>query len=106
MKFYLDEHIDPVIGDLLEDNGHNVTRTTENELGLSDKEHVQRALEEKCLVITMDDDFLRIASEENDFPGIVFVTGYYKPKKIAESIDSKVGGLTVGQTKDSVIYVP
>jgi len=68
MKFYLDEHIDPVIGDLLEDKGHNVNRTTENELGLSDREHVQKALENESIIVTMDDDFLKIANKADHIP--------------------------------------
>lgn len=106
MKFYLDEHIDPVVGELLEDKGHSVTRTTENELGLSDREHVQRALRDKSVLVTMDDDFLSLADSVDSFPGVFFITGYYKPKKIAESIDSSVEDLTVEQMKNSVIYIP
>lgn len=105
MKFYSDEHIDPIIGDLLEEKGHEVTRTNENELGLSDQEHVQKALKNESILITMDDDFLKIASKTDNIPGVVFITGYYEPKKIARSIDSKVGDLTAEQLKNSTIYV-
>ena len=106
MKFYLDEHIDPVIGDLLEGKGHEVTRTTENELGLSDQEHIQKALKDKSVLITMDDDFLKIAGKTDNIPGVIFVTGYYEPKEIAKSIDSQVGDLTAEELKNAIIYVP
>lgn len=106
MKFYLDEHIDPVIGDLLEKQGHSVTRTTENELGLSDREHVRKALESQSIIITMDDDFLKIANNADHIPGIVFITGYYEPKKIVDSIDSRFENLTVDQLRNSTVYVP
>lgn len=64
VKFYLDEHVHPAVADGLRRRGVDVwTAQQANMLGAADKEHLELARQERRVVFTQDDDFLKLHSE-------------------------------------------
>lgn len=75
IRFHLDEHVDPAIATALRRAGIDVTTTIEAGLRTkNDEAHLQFARAEKRVLVTRDQDFLRIASQVSDHVGIVFYT--------------------------------
>ena len=73
IRFHLDEHIDPAIALGLRRHGIDVTTTVEVRLRTqSDELQLEFACQEQCVIVTHDDDFLRIASRTNKHPGIAY----------------------------------
>lgn len=73
IQFHLDENVDPVIAAALRRYGVDVTTTSE--VGLrtaSDEAHLAFAKRENRVIVTHDDDFLRMASKIWDHPGIAY----------------------------------
>jgi uncharacterized protein with PIN domain len=64
IRFHLDEHVDPAIATALRRAG--IDATTTNEAGLrtqDDVAHLRFARDEGRVIVTRDQDFLRLASE-------------------------------------------
>lgn len=73
IRFHLDEHIDPNIARALRRYGINVTTTIDAGLRTkSDELHLAFIREEQRVMVTHDDDFLIMASNTTDYPGIVY----------------------------------
>ena len=73
IRFHLDEHIDSNIARGLRRYGIDVTTTVD--VGLrtkSDESHLAFIREEQRVILTHDDDFLIMASDTSDYPGIVY----------------------------------
>lgn len=85
MKFYLDEHIDPEVGKLLEEEGFEVFYMSEEGLGRSDSFHLDHPVEIDAVIITRDSDFLKLGSEQKH-NGIFQLTGFPKPEKVLEEL--------------------
>ena len=66
MKLLIDENISPKTAEFLESQGHDVKSVRETDLGASDKEVVELALEEGRTIITLDDDFGEIYYFSNE----------------------------------------
>lgn len=47
-----------------------------NKVGVTDEEHLAFALAERRVVVTQDDDFLRLASPGKDHAGIIYAPQY------------------------------
>ncbi|MFB6216904.1 MAG: DUF5615 family PIN-like protein [Candidatus Aenigmatarchaeota archaeon] len=103
MKIWLDEHIDPVVAGILEAREFDVS-VSEEERGKPDDFHFERALEQDFAIVTMDDDFLKLASER-DAPAIIKVGSYYEPSKIADLIEEELRRLEQEEMENSVIYI-
>jgi predicted nuclease of predicted toxin-antitoxin system len=73
IRFHLDENVNPVITQALRRYGIDVTTTADAGI-LSSPDNIQFdfALRENRVIVTDDDDFLRIASFEYEHPGITF----------------------------------
>jgi predicted nuclease of predicted toxin-antitoxin system len=87
IRFHLDEHVDPAIATALHRAGINVTTT--NEAGLrtrDDQSHLNFARSEKRVIVTRDQDFLRLASGALDHSGIVFYTAHQSIREIIEGL--------------------
>lgn len=73
MRFHLDEHLDPAIAVALRRDNIDVTTTSEAGLLAADDgkqlDYCQRA---GRIMVTMDADFLRLASAGAEHPGIVY----------------------------------
>lgn len=85
MKFYLDEHIDPELGLLLEEEGFEVFYMSEEGLGKSDSFHLNHAVELEAVIVTRDTDFLKLASKQ-EHNGIFQLTGFPRPEKVLEEL--------------------
>jgi len=91
IRFHLDEQVQSVIARELLRRGIDVTTTVE--VGLrtqSDEAQLDFICQQKRVLFTQDDDFLRIASLTNNHPGIAYC---------------KQGTRSVGQIIDSLILI-
>lgn len=71
--FHLDEHIHPAVAEALRRHGVDVTTT--NEVGLrtgEDDAQLAFVRSERRVLVTGDTDFLRLARQDRDHPGIAF----------------------------------
>lgn len=87
IRFHFDEHVDPAIATALRRVGINVTTTIQ--VGLrakSDDAHFQFAQNERRVVVTRDQDFLRVASKVSGHCGIVFFTASQSMREIIEGL--------------------
>jgi predicted nuclease of predicted toxin-antitoxin system len=87
IRFHLDEHVDPAIATALRRAGIDVTTT--NEAGLRtkhDEAHLHFARAEGRVIVTRDQDFLRIAGGAPDHAGIVFYTANQSMREIIEGL--------------------
>ena len=89
IRFHLDENVDPIIAGALRRHGIDVTTTVEAGLRTaSDKEHLQFARQERRVIVTHDDDFLRMASKDQEHPGIAYC--HLEARTIGEIIRSLI----------------
>jgi len=73
IRFHLDENVNPVIAAALRRHGIDVTTTIEMNLRTaSDEEQLEFIRAEGHVLVTHDTDFLRIASQTDNHPGIAF----------------------------------
>jgi len=87
IRFHLDEHVDPAIATALRRAGIDVTTT--NEAGLrtkNDKAHLEFARAEARVIVTRDQDFLRLSSGAPDHSGVVFYTANQSLREIIEGL--------------------
>ena len=74
VQFYLDEHIPSAGAEGLRYRGVGVLTLDEaNTLGTRDEERLAFGQEKNCVLVTHDDDFLRLAAEGVSHSGIVYV---------------------------------
>ncbi|PSQ88725.1 MAG: hypothetical protein BRD30_06690 [Bacteroidetes bacterium QH_2_63_10] len=74
VQFYLDEHIPSAVAEGVRHRGVDVMTLDEaNMLGARDEEHLAFGREENCVLVTHDDDFLRLAAEGISHAGIVYI---------------------------------
>lgn len=89
VRYYLDEHVAEAIATGLRNRGIDVLTLSEaGMLGASDREHFSYAHEEGLVLVTYDDDFLRLADQTEGHAGVVFA-----PQ--GRSIGELVRGLTL-----------
>ena len=87
IRFHLDEHVDPAIATALRRAGIDVTTTIEVGLRTKDDEaHLHFARAEGRVIITRDQDFLRVAGRTVDHSGIVFYTADQSLREIIEGL--------------------
>jgi predicted nuclease of predicted toxin-antitoxin system len=73
IRFHLDERVDPDIASALRRFRIDVTTTVEAGLRtLDDEAQLAYACAERRVIVTHDADFLRLASQSNDHPGIAY----------------------------------
>lgn len=73
IRFHLDENVDPVIAVALRRYGADVTTTNEAGLfGSDDETQLAFAKREVRVIVTHDDDFLRLVARDQDHPGIAY----------------------------------
>lgn len=73
IRFYLDENVDHDIARGLRTRSIEVLTTAEaGTRGFSDEEHLAFALQEKLVIITSDEDFLILHSQNIEHAGIVY----------------------------------
>lgn len=89
IRFHLDENVDPVIAGALRRHGIDVTTTVEAGLRTAgDKEHFEFAGQETRVIVTHDDDFLRMAGKSPEHAGIAYC--HLEARTIGEIIRSLI----------------
>ncbi len=87
IRFHLDEHVDPAIATALRRAGIDVTTTNEAGLRTKDDEaHLQFGRAEDRVIVTRDQDFLRLGSGTLDHAGIVFFISNQSIREIIEGL--------------------
>lgn len=87
IRFHLDEHVDPAIAAALQRAGIDVTTTIQAGLRTKDDEaHLRFARGESRVIVTRDQDFLRLAKGPLDHAGIVFYTANQSIREIIEGL--------------------
>jgi predicted nuclease of predicted toxin-antitoxin system len=106
IRFHLNEHVDPAIATALRRAGIDVTTTTEAGLRTKDDEaHLRFARAEGRVIVTRDQDFLRLASGTLDHPGIVFYTANQSIREIIEGLILICEVMLPGEMAGSVEYL-
>ncbi len=73
IRFHLDEHIHPGIAIGLRARGIDVTTTTDAHLsGHDDLDHLEFCRRDSRVIVTHDDDFVKLHAHEADHSGIVY----------------------------------
>ncbi|MGH2522734.1 MAG: DUF5615 family PIN-like protein [Anaerolineales bacterium] len=73
VRFHLDENVDPDIARALRRYGIDITTTVEVELRTeSDAAQIAFVVREQRVLVTHDTDFLRLASQSSEHPGIIY----------------------------------
>jgi len=89
ISFHLDEHINPAIARELRRQNINVTTTVEANLrGQSDESQLAFASREGRVLITHDDDFLRLASVNKQHSGIAYC--HQESRSLGEIVNTLV----------------
>ncbi len=100
IRFHLDENVNGAVANGLRLRGIDVTTTREAGLiGAADNKHLAYAESENRIVVTHDDDFLRLVGRNLSHPGIV----YAHPRRC--TIGRLVHGLVVlwrNQTQETM----
>ena len=87
IRFHFDEHVDPSIATALRRAGIDVTTTNEAGLRTSDDEtQLAFARSESRVMVTRDPDFLRMAGNSPDHPGVAFYTSSISIREIIEGL--------------------
>jgi predicted nuclease of predicted toxin-antitoxin system len=75
LRYFTDEHVATAIARGLDKRGVDVLTVAEaGLLGSDDTDLLAFAQDEQRVIVTQDQDFLRIAAREDDHPGIVYVS--------------------------------
>jgi len=73
VRYYLDEHVAEAVATGLRNRGIDVLTLSEaGTLGAGDREHFSYAYEEDRVLVTYDDDFLRLADQIDEHAGVAF----------------------------------
>ena len=89
IKFHLDEQVKSVVARELRRREIDVTTTVEAGLRTkTDLQQLEFIRREKRIIFTQDDDFLRIAAETDNHPGIIYCR--QATRSIGEIVESLV----------------
>ena len=107
IRFHLDEHIDPDIAHALRRVGIDVTTTIEAELRTTpDTRQWAYAQEEARVMVTCDDDFLRINKATQAHAGIVYFAGDTVPMgRVIDGLKRIHGTMSQGDMRGQVKYL-
>jgi predicted nuclease of predicted toxin-antitoxin system len=106
IRFHLDEHVDPAIATALRRAGIDVTTTNEAGLRTKDDEaHLQFGRAEGRVIVTRDQDFLRMAKGTADHPGVVFYTANQSLREIIEGLILIYEVLLPGEMMERIEYL-
>ena len=87
IRFHFDEHVDPAIATALRRAKLDVTSSIEAGLRAKDDEaHLEFARLEGRVIVTRDQDFLRLARGSVNHSGIVFYTANQSMREIIEGL--------------------
>jgi len=103
MRLLCDENIKASVTDLLGQEGHDVVRVQDVELGIGDDEVIEFCRAERRVLLTNDDDFFDFDSH----PGILFLTHQTTPARdVVNAIRHVERQLSAAELADVVLHVP
>jgi predicted nuclease of predicted toxin-antitoxin system len=103
MKLVADENIKSSITDLLVQEGHEVVRVQDVELGISDREVIEYCRAESRVLLTNDDDFFDFDSH----PGTLFLTHQTtSAREVVNAIRHIERQLSADDLSGIVLHVP
>jgi predicted nuclease of predicted toxin-antitoxin system len=106
IRFHLDEHVEPAIATALRRAGIDVTTTIEAGLRTkNDEAHLQFARDEGRIIVTRDQDFLRVAAQKSDHSGIVFYTANQSMREIIEGLILIYEVMTANEMAGNIEYL-
>jgi predicted nuclease of predicted toxin-antitoxin system len=107
IRFHLDENVNPVVFLALQRYGINVTDTVQaGPLGSDDKAQLAHAKRDNRVIVTHDDDFLRLAALDKDHPGITFCHLQARtPTELIRSLLLVYEVLSPGEMKGQIEYL-
>lgn len=106
IRFYLDEHIPSAVADGLRRRGVNVlTVQNAGRSGLSDSEQLSFAHHEQRVLVTMDSDFLVIASRAFIHSGIAYANPRSSVGELIRAIVLLHDVLTPADMQNQVEYL-
>ena len=107
MKFYLDEHIPKGVVEGLRRRGVDVLTVQEaDRSGDSDEKQLAFATREGRVLVTFDDDFLRLDTTGVSHTGIVFSqTGRYTVRELIESLMLIANVIEPNEMKNHIQFI-
>lgn len=103
----MDEHIHPAVAKGLRGRGYDVLTTKEaDKLGFSDEHHLEFATENERVIVTADQDFLRLAVKGIPHAGIIFLTSPEIPVgRVIQRIGKIAETLTAEDMKNHIEFI-
>jgi predicted nuclease of predicted toxin-antitoxin system len=87
VKFYADEHISKAVIRGMRTRGIDVMTVSDASMrSASDEAHMAYAASRRRVIITQDDDFLRLAAKASAHPGIVYAPQHTSPGDIIRGL--------------------
>ena len=103
MNLAVDENVKASVTNLLAQEGHDVVRVQDVELGIDDRDVIGYCREERRVLLTNDDDFFDFDSH----PGILFLTHQTTPaREVANAVRHVEHQFSADQLCDTVLHVP
>lgn len=109
LKLYADECVDSRVVAGRRRRGVNVVTVAEQGLlGATDEQHLARATAMGRVLVTLDQDFLRLAGERKgtDFPGLLFVLPEAGVGEIVRAIDFIASTCDAAEMANLIEWVP
>jgi len=105
-RFHLDESVPTAIADGLRLRQRDCSTTQETDLlGATDEEQLAYAAREGRVIITADQDFLRLASQRKDHSGIAFWTMRRHFGQLVKDLDALCFSNTAEDLQGTVTYL-
>jgi predicted nuclease of predicted toxin-antitoxin system len=107
IRFHLDEHMASLVANALRQYGIDVTTPGDVDLlKVDDSSHLAFALSEERVMVTHDDDFLRLHAEGIEHAGIAFChTNKYTPSQLHFVLRSLAQCFTEDEMRGRVEYL-
>jgi uncharacterized protein with PIN domain len=106
VRYYTDENISRAVINGLRQRGVDVLSVPDaNMMGASDEEHLAFALEQGRIIVTHDDDFLRLATSGRAHAGIVYGSQQLSVGKMIRALVLIYDVLTLEDMKNKVEFL-
>ncbi|MEX2317078.1 MAG: DUF5615 family PIN-like protein [Pirellulales bacterium] len=107
IRFHLDEHLARLVANALRQHGFDVTRPSDVDLlSADDLTHLAFAASEGRVMVTHDDDFLRLHAPGVEHAGIVFChLNKYTPSQLQFGLRLFGECYTIEEMQGQVVYL-
>ncbi|RIK84183.1 MAG: hypothetical protein DCC68_01995 [Planctomycetota bacterium] len=107
MRLHLDESMPSAVAEGLRRRGYDVTVSSEaGLLAASDEKQLAYAAREDRILVTRDQDFLRLNAQRTDHAGIIFWTQRQRSLgQLIRAIDSLFVARTLAELRGQVVFL-